>query len=344
MNKKAAIILLSASLAFLVASAILISPQIRTPTAIGDSQLKLFNLQKTEDSYMLYLDIAAKFALAETMKMTDSGQEIYALCIAKQRACEELPQYFKTAFGKHVEAFNKAYKQNLNVDNYEFKSKITALEDGKPAIEFLGISKDNIIVKKEQDLTYTIKPNFKIKAGLEELNKLAITPEIMAINYFNNVVDKFQRCIEKTKDQKISCFCENSEISPTMLPEGYEISIITTTKKENLLGGAEYQFKLYKGESIVIREGRQKVRTLKGIFGAYELLEKDLENKLCYPGAFSVEQGYLIGKNSEKGKLHFYTGDANCKGVSTFSMVEFVKESDFGRLKSPECSEIGVKS
>lgn len=80
MDKKAAIILLSASLAFIIATVILLNG-VKTENILGSSQMSIFSVQKEGDLYLVYIDNAAKFSLAETIKITPSGsQDFYTLC------------------------------------------------------------------------------------------------------------------------------------------------------------------------------------------------------------------------------------------------------------------------
>lgn len=186
-----------------------------------------------------------------------------------------------------------------------------------------------------------IKPSFRIKASLEDLNQLSTTPETIAISSFNSIVNNFQKCLEH---DKVGCFCDESEINTVDIPEGYKISIITTAEKEKLFGGANYMFKLLdKNTNVVMQGRRQQIINIKGIFGAFEYIESDVKNKLCYPGAFSKSQGYLFDRSSGKFRLYIFSSDANCKGVAKFDMVTIIKESDYEKLKGAKCSEIGVK-
>lgn len=337
MNKKAAIILISASLAFFIASVIFLNTQLKTPNILGEAQLEILNLPKEAELYMAYIENAAKFALAETMKMNPPNQkDFYTLCSTGDELCNDLPQYFKATFSKHIKSFNKAYDQKIDISNYKFESmSITR----KQAIETTGVSTDKIKIKKGENIVYMVEPNFKIQATLEELNELSTTPETIAIAFLYEVADKFKKCWEENKDKKKNCYCRDSEIKPSELPEGYTISIITTAeiRKQKPLEEVNYQFKLLEKENKVVKH-----ETLKGIFGAYEHIKNDLENKLCYPGAFSIDKGYVTDKNSEKGKLYFFEGAANCAGVAEFLMVEYVKESEFGNFEGrPDCPEIG---
>lgn len=343
MNKKATVILLSASLAFIIATVMLING-VKTVNVLGSAQMNLFSLQKEGYLYLAYIDNSAKFSLAETMKTAPLGsQDFYTLCKNNNAQCKDISQYFGQSFKKYLDSFNGAYDQKLDLNSYNFSSKLVVL-DNKLGIELIGVSTDNISIKKGEDITYFVSPNFKIRADLEDLNKLATTPETIAITFFNELVNKFQKCLEQNKE-KDTCFCDQSEINPGELPEGYKVSIITTAEKEKLFGGVEYQFKLLdKGNSIVMYGRGQQIRTLKGIFGAYEYAKDDAEKNLCYPGAFSKINGYVFGNSSEKGKLYSFSGGANCKGVSAFNMVEFVKGSDFGKLNKADCSKIGIKS
>lgn len=340
-NKKAAIILLSASIAFFIASVMFLNTEIKLPTVLGENQMKLLNLQKEEVKYLIFIEDAAKLALAETIKMFPSTQQdFYELCRSKNRACEELPTYFKNSFQKYINSFNKAYNQNLKLDNYEFKSKIIELEK-KTAIELTGVSTSKVYMKKGEDILYIVKPNFKLRVSLDELNELATTPKTMAISFFNDVVKKFQMCSKI--DKEISCICDDSLITPAELPEGYHIKISTTAGRELLDRVAEYKFELLYKNDVVDVEGKKMVRNLRGRFGAHEFFNEDLNNKLCFPGIIPKSRIYFIEREFEKGWLFFFFGDANCAGISKFSMIEFVKESQLSEVKGPYCSKIGIK-
>ncbi len=343
MNKKAAIILLSASLAFVLATVLLLRGA-ETTNVLGSAQLNLSSLHKEGELYLAYIDNAAKFSLSETMKSTPVGsQDFYTLCKKNNPLCNDISQHFGPNFMKHLDSFNKVYGQGLYLKNYEFKSKIITINN-QLGIELIGVSTDKIIIKKGEDIAYSVSPNFKIQASLEDLNNLATTAEIMAVSFLNGVVNKFQEC---SKQKEVTdCFCEKTGINPQELPEGYKVSIITIAEKEKLSERVEYKFKLFDpADKIVMRGRAEQIKTLKGIIiGAYEYVEGDVKNNFCYPGAFSKDKSYIFDKNSEKGQLYSFLGEANCKGVSTFNMVEFVKESDFGKINKPLCSEIGIKS
>jgi len=338
MNKKAAIILLSASLAFIIASVILMNTQLKMTNVLGDYQLALVGLQKEEGVYMAYIENAAKFSLAETMKILPTAKEdFYSLCKSKNRACsDDLPKHFRTAFKKHIDSFNIAYGQNIQLENYKFTSKLITLKG--TAIELVGVSTDFINIKKGEDIIYKVKPSFKIQANLDDLNKLATTSETIAIAFFNDVVNTLQRCSKI--NQKTSCYCDDSGFNPNELPEGYHIKISTAAERAQLSKAVEYKFELLYKNDIVKSGGREITRSLMGRFGAHKFFDQDTANKLCYPGIISKLD--FIEKSDEKGKLYFFLGDANCAGVSKFSMVEFVKDSELGEVKGPYCSKIGV--
>ena len=342
MNKKATIILLSASLAFLVAT-VLLFKGIETTNVLGDIQINLSDLPKEGDMYLVYIDNAAKFALSETIKATPSGTEdFYTLCEKNHQMCNDIPQHFGPNFKKHLDSFNKVYNQKLDIKNYKFSSKVITL-DGKVGIEMTGVSTDKIDIKKGEFITYRVNPSFKIRASLEDLNRLAATSEISAVSFLNDIVNKFKKCSEYK--ERVNCFCDKTEINPQELPEGYKISIITTAEKDKLFGGVEYQFKLFDPkDNLVVRGRTPQIKILAGIMGDYRYAEDDLKNNLCYPGALSKDKTYIIDKNSEKGRIFLFSGEANCKGVSTFNMAEFVRESDYSKLNKPLCSEIGIKS
>lgn len=328
MNKKAAIILISASLAFFIASVIFLNTQLKTPNILGKTQIEMLNLDKEAELYLAYIENAAKFTLAETIKMYPDQEDKW-------------PQHFKTAFSKHVTSFNKAYDQKIDMNNYKFEFESRSITR-KQAVEITGTSTDEIEIRKGENIVYMVKPSFKIQATLKELDELATTPETIAIALLYELADKFKKCWEENKDKKKNCYCHESEINPSELPEGYSISIITTAeiRKQKPPKEVNYQFKLLDKENKVV-----KYKTLKGVFGAYEHIKNDLKNKLCYPGAFSIDKGYVIDKNSEKGKLYFFEGGANCKEVGEFSMVEYIKESEFGNFEGrPDCSKIGIKN
>lgn len=342
-NKKAAIILLSASLAFFVASVILMNT-LKTPSVLGETQLNISRLFKEGNLYSAYIDNAAKFALAETIKFTPSGsQDFYTLCKNKNPSCSDISQHFGENFKKHLDSFNTAYDQKLDIKSYKFSSEPTILNN-KLAIKLVGTSTDPIIIQKGEDLMYMIKPNFKIIVDLEELNNLATTAETKAIAFFNDVTNKFEKCLRQINSGLNNCFCDKSEIDTKNLPENYVVSIITTVERKNLFGGVEYKFKLLDKKGNVITSDRgEYVKTLKGIFGAYEYI--DVDKNSCYPGAFEKDRPYTFDSlNTVKGKIYLFSRDANCVGVSKFNMVGFVRESDFGKVTGSDCSLIGVKS
>jgi hypothetical protein len=345
MNKKATIILLSASLAFIIATVILLNG-VKTINILGSSQISIFSIQKEGDLYLAYIDNAAKFSLAETIKITPSGsQDFYTLCKNDKPSCAEISQHFGTIFKKHLDSFNTAYNQKLDIKNYKFSSKLTKL-DNQPAIEIIGVSTDQIILQKGEDLKYLISPNFKVRADLEELNSLATTTETIAITFFNDVASKFEKCLRQINSGLNNCFCDNSEIETKNLPEEYKISIITTVEREKLFGGVEYNIKLLdkKGNAVASKRG-EYIKDLKGILGAYEYTDEDVKRNACYPGAFAKDRTYTFdGLNPVKGRIYLFSTEANCKGVSNFDMVGFIKESDYGKVTGSDCSLIGVKS
>lgn len=345
MNKKAVVILLSASLAFVIATVLLLKGS-GTVNVLGDTQLNLSLLTKEEGLYYAYIDNSAKFALAETIKLTPSGsQDFFTLCKDNNPSCSDISQHFGAIFKKHLDSFNTVYNQKLGIQNYKFTSKLTTL-DNKLAIELIGASTDKIVIKKGEDLEYKISPNFKIKSDLEELNKLATTKETIAITFFNDVVKKFQNCLQKINSGRNNCFCDNSEIDTKNLPEEYKISMITIVEREKLFGGVIYNLKLLDKNGNVVKYNRgEYVGTVKGIFGAYEYINEDIERNACYPGAFAKDRTYTFdGLSPVKGMVYLFSIEANCKGVSKFDMVGFIKESDYGKVTGSDCSLIGVKS
>lgn len=350
MNKKAAIILLSASIAFFIASAIFFSTQVKMPYVLGDSQMSVARLHEEGELYLAYLEDAAKLALAESMKIIpkDQKKDIYTLCSEKPESCDEISKHFKGIFKKHVESFNKAYDQHLSVDNYKFDLARRTI-DGKPLIELVAVSTDEVKVKKGEDIEYTIKPSFRIQASLDELNQLSATSEVIAVLFFKEVVDKFKNC--QKQDKKTTCICGDPEIDPNKLPEGYHIKVTTEAEREDLIRAANYKFELLHGNDVVpigkigwwLWKKDKVFESVPGRLGAFEFISADFNKSLCYPGAISKPRVYLIEKNSEKGKLFFFVEPANCQGISEFSMVAIVRESELKGLTTTKCEEIGVK-
>ena len=341
MNKKAAIILLSASIAFFIASVIFLNTQIKMPYVLGDSQLAILGLEEDAEIYRTYLETAAKFSLAESIKVVPEGQkkDFYTLCSEKHKVCDELPIYVKKAFKKHLTSFNKVYDQNLNINNYEFKTTQRVL-DNKAAIELVGVSTGKIVIRKGDNIQYSEKPNFKMAVNLEELNELATTSETIAKSFFRDVVEKFKNCPSKNEGK--NCLCENSIINPDELPEGYHIKITTESERNELSKSAKYKFELLRGNEVISVDKRSTVYIV-GRFGAHDFIKKDKDENLCYPGIISKQRIYFIEKESEKIQLFFYISEANCPGISEFSMVDIVKESELEGLTSTECKDIGVK-
>jgi len=346
MNKKAAVILLAASLAFFVAGVILMNT-IKTPRVLGETQLNLSMLHKEGELYMAYIDNAAKFALAETVKTVPSGsQDFYTLCKTNHVLCNDFSKYFGEKFAKHLASFNKAYNQDIGIKSYKFSSKPIRLNN-QPAIELIGVSTEQIRIQKGEDITYLLYPNFKVQADLEELNKLATTKETLAIAFFNELANKVYECLKQKNSKLDNCFCDDSEIDVKNLPEDYKISIITTADREKLFGGVVYYFKLLdsKGKPVTIVRDQPVSTNFKSIFGAYEYIDEDTKKNVCYPGAFAKDRTYTFeGVNQVKGRLYLFSGEANCVGVSKFNMVGFIKESDYGKVTGSDCSLIGVKT
>ncbi len=188
-NKKGTILLLMASLGFLVASIWLMQSQIK-PKNIGEIEFNAIQLGNKAENNLFYIDRAAQHSLKKALDVksrnyqsqdkTYTNKEVCNLhidvCKEKKPNCEanlkifcqdEVTNAFKQIFTKYLEIFNKETGSKIEITDYEIEARIITYEMTEKVREIEIIAKTTKEIKtKEGDVEHSIKPNFRTKAKL----------------------------------------------------------------------------------------------------------------------------------------------------------------------------------
>jgi len=165
-NKKAMLILLMSSIAFLIAAILFfkvgnkinVGPKV---DFIGHTQYKIFDYYGSGEEMLLYLDIAAKESAGIVWQKGMSETQFIIL--------------FKPVFNKYLENFNKKFPRkefNLSVDNYTIsvKDKKLILTTDKR----LQVARTNLVHSDDANLESGIK--YKINPSISIILKENIEP------------------------------------------------------------------------------------------------------------------------------------------------------------------------
>ena len=185
-GKKGTVLLLIASLGFLIASIWLMEMQIK-PKNIGKIEYASIELGNKGVDQMYYIDKAAEYSLKNVLEIKSrtyqQGLTIKQICNLQLDECQqgkadcqanlklfckdELENAFKTEFSKYLGNLIIQTGSDVLVNDYRFEIKeITSNMTAKTReIEITGKTTKNLQGKAE-GIEYKIKPNFRVKAKL----------------------------------------------------------------------------------------------------------------------------------------------------------------------------------
>ncbi|MEM4244721.1 MAG: hypothetical protein QW404_00085 [Candidatus Nanoarchaeia archaeon] len=188
-NKKGTILLLMASLGFLIASIWLMQSQIK-PKNIGEIEFNTIQLGNKAENNLFYIDRAAEHSLKKALDIksrnyqsatkTYTNKEVCNLhidaCKDKKPDCEtnlkifcqdEVVNAFKQTFTKYLEILNTETGSNVEIADYKIEARVITSEMTEKIREIEIIAKTTKDIKtKEGEVEHSIKPNFKAKAKL----------------------------------------------------------------------------------------------------------------------------------------------------------------------------------
>ncbi|MBI4447897.1 hypothetical protein HY643_02860 [Candidatus Woesearchaeota archaeon] len=139
-NKKATVVLLASSIAFLIAVVIFyaatpnMQPGQRTKY-LGETELKVYDTYQNGEAIMIYIDEAARQSARKAAQENGTFE-----------------QNFKKNFQQHITQMRKIYNVSLSSDNYAIT---------KTGSEVKGITTQKITLK-ENGIEYSFMPNFKV--------------------------------------------------------------------------------------------------------------------------------------------------------------------------------------
>ena len=154
--KKGTIILLIASLSFLVTTALFFNAEVKS-FRIASAEYQLIGMSYDAEKVMLYLDLAAKAALKDAVR--DNRE----LC-KNIKDCEGIVlERFIPQFRVYTGMLNNEFKLDIDIAKYNFKlmARESRTTDIKQDLEFIGTYNGKLALKKK-DITYSIRPNFSV--------------------------------------------------------------------------------------------------------------------------------------------------------------------------------------
>jgi hypothetical protein len=188
-NKKGTVLLLIASLGFLIASIWLMQSQIK-PKNIGTVEFDSLKLGNEGQNELFYIDQSAEYSLKNALEIKSrnykTGDKTYTnreVCNLQLDACrdgkpdcktnlkvlceDEVLKAFKDMFAQYLQTLNKETTTNIGIEDYQFETK-TITSDTTAKIREIQIIGRTIktLQSKEGDVEYNIKPNFKTKTKL----------------------------------------------------------------------------------------------------------------------------------------------------------------------------------
>lgn len=182
-GKKGTVLLLIASIGFLMACFWLMETQIK-PRNIGNIEYTIIKLAREEENNLYYIDKAAEYSLKEALEVKSrtyqSGFTTKQICNLQLDACQEgkpdceknlklfcedeIEKGFREKFAKYLQTLNTEKGSNLGINDYEFKAKaVTSDMTTKiKEIEITGKTGKKLRAA-EGDVEYSVNPNFKVK-------------------------------------------------------------------------------------------------------------------------------------------------------------------------------------
>jgi hypothetical protein len=154
--KKGTIILLIASLSFLVTTALFFNAEVKR-LEIASAQYQVIGMSYNAEKIMLYIDLAAKAALKDALK------DNRALCRDIKKCEAVVLERFIPQFMAYTGMLNNEFKLDIDTGKYNFKliareSRTTGI---KQDIELIGTYSSKLALKKK-DVIYSIRPNFNV--------------------------------------------------------------------------------------------------------------------------------------------------------------------------------------
>ncbi|MFH1211262.1 MAG: hypothetical protein V1645_05110 [archaeon] len=186
LKKKGTILLIIASLGFLIASIWLMQMQIK-PKNIGRIEFAATGIGNRAQDQMYYIDKAAEYSLNKALNVKSrtyqQGLTMKEICNIQLDQCQqgkpdcqanlklfcedEVAKAFKEKFSEYLSELNTQTGSTLDANDYELTVKeISSNMTAKTRqIEILGKTTKTLKIK-EEEIEYSIKPNFRAKAKL----------------------------------------------------------------------------------------------------------------------------------------------------------------------------------
>jgi len=185
-RKKGTVLLLIASIGFLMATFWLMQTQIK-PRNIGNIEYTMMKLARQEENNLYYIDRAAGYSLQEALEVKSrtyqSGFTTKQVCNLQLDICKEgkpdcetnlrmfceneVEKGFRANFAKYLQTLNTETGSKLGIDDYQIKAKAVTSETTNKIreIEVIGIATKKLQAA-EGDIEYSIKPNFKVRTRI----------------------------------------------------------------------------------------------------------------------------------------------------------------------------------
>lgn len=184
-SKNGTVLLLIASIGFLIASLWMMQTQIK-PRNIGNVEFAIIDLGNEAQNQLYYIDKAAEYSLNKSLEIKSrhyTGEYTNKqVCNLQLNACkedeecktnlklfceDELAKGFKEEFSKYLKTFNEQTGNKLDVNDYSIEIKIITSEMTTKIreVEVVGKTEKNLEAKKE-GVEHRIKPNFRTKTSL----------------------------------------------------------------------------------------------------------------------------------------------------------------------------------
>lgn len=188
-NRKGTVLLLIASIGFLIASVWLMQSEIK-PKNIGSIEFAVLELGNSGQNNLYYIDVSAEYSLINALEIKSrnyqSQQKTYTnkeVCNLQLDACQkgatdcktnlklfcedEIEKAFRERFSKYLENLNKETKNELSIKDYQLEIKTITSEMTTKVREIEVVGKTEKTIKtKEGNIEYSIKPNFRVRVKL----------------------------------------------------------------------------------------------------------------------------------------------------------------------------------
>ncbi|MFH1332136.1 MAG: hypothetical protein ABIH63_02525 [archaeon] len=188
-SKKGTIILLIASIGFLIASIWLMQVHLK-PRNIGSVEFTALKLGNQGQNHLYYIDKAAEYSLSNALDVKSRNyktqEKVYTnreVCHLQLDACregkadcetnlklfceDEVLKAFKENFAQYIQIFSRETEQKLDVNDYEFQIKTITSEMTTKIRDIEVTGKTTTELKEEEGgVKYSMTPNFKVKVKI----------------------------------------------------------------------------------------------------------------------------------------------------------------------------------